>query len=175
MLKRYEGYMAPRVAHFFRDVGLGTQSCPEFVPESFSSYCQDDDDYWSAGFLLRVAVRMHHLWPTYGVRDGKRTIQGEQPAVCFARFSLADLIAVRDGFTTQNGAVTQYAITFPMDVALEGGIQSVIRWTGGQAKLQDGTLIDGLAREDADNQYRYVDEDPNAPYQPSACSERRWR
>lgn len=175
MLKKYDGCMAPRVAHFFRDVELGTQSCPEFVPESFSSYCQDDDDYWSAAFLLRVAMRMHHLSPTYGVRDGKRTIEGEQPAVCFSGFSLVDLIAVRDGFTAQNGAVTQYAITFPMDVALGEGIQPVIRWTGEQARMQDGTLIDGLAREDADNQYRYIDDDLNTQYQPSVCSEWRWR
>jgi len=88
----------PRVAHFFRDVDLRSKSCPEFIPEDFHSYCQPDGYEWSAGFLLRVAVRMHHLWPTYGIRDGNRTIQDEHPAVCFANFSLTDLMAVRDGF-----------------------------------------------------------------------------
>lgn len=63
---------------------------------------------------------MHHLWPTYGVREGMRTIQGEHPAVCFTGFNLADLIAARDGFTPQNAAATQYAITFPITAALKG-------------------------------------------------------
>ncbi|WP_189672964.1 DUF4427 domain-containing protein [Pseudomonas taiwanensis] len=175
MVKEVNSGIERRVAHFFRDVDLRGQSCPEFVPESFPTYCQPDDDDWSAGLLLRVAMRMHHLWPTYGIRDGNRTIQGEHPAVCFANFSLADLIAVRDGLTVQNGVVTQYAITFPQKAAEEGGLQPVIQWVGEQAYLQDGTPIDGVMREDADNQYRYIADDPNSSYQPSAYLEWRWR
>lgn len=175
MVKEVNSAIVPRVAHFFRDVDLRSRSCPEFIPESFPSYCQPDDDDWSAGLLLRVALRMHYLWPTYGIRDGNRTIQGDHPAVCFARFSLADLIAVRDGVAAQNGVVTQYAITFPQKTAEEGGLQPVIQWVGDLASLQDGTPIDGVMREDADNQYRYIADGPYASDKPSECSEWRWR
>ena len=175
MVKGFDSYSVPRVAHFFRDVDLRSQSCPEFTPEDFQSYCQADDYEWSAGFLLRVAVRMHHLWPTYGIRDSNRTIQGEHPAVCFANFNLADLIAVRDGFIAQNGVVTQYAITFPKKTAEKGGIQPVIQWVGGRAYLQDGTSINGVIQEDVDNQYRYIADALNSSCQPSAYLEWRWR
>lgn len=79
MVKTVNDCIVPRVAHFFRNVDLRSQSCPAFIPESFPSYCQPDDHDWSAGFLLRVAVRMHYLWPTYGIHDGNRTIQTAAP------------------------------------------------------------------------------------------------
>ena len=174
-MKKKDGRSVPRMAHYFRAVNLLDTSRPEFIPESFPSYCQFDDEEWSGRILLRIAVRMHHLWPTYGVRGGMRTIQGEHPAVCFTGFNLADLIAVRDGFTPQNDAVTQYAITFPLTAALKGGIQPVVQWSNGLASLLDGALVDGLTPDDADNQYRYVSDQATAPSQPTAHREWRWR
>lgn len=171
--KKNDTFTVPRIAHYFRAVDLVGTSCPEFVPESFPSYC--DDEEWSGELLLRLAVRMHHLWPTYGVRDGIRTIQGEHPAVCFTAFSVSDLIAVRDGFTTQNGAVTQYAITFPLSTALKGGIQPVVQWSNGQASLLDGSSLEGMMRDDVDNQYRYINDQGTAASQPTMHPEWRWR
>lgn len=129
---------------------------------SFASNSQSDDDAWSASFLLRTAVRMGHIWATYGVREGKRTILGDQPAVCFGNFTLADLIAVRNGFSAQSGAVTQYAITVPLAVAAKGGIKPVIKWTDGRPSLHDGTLLEGMVHEDPDNQYRFICENSTA-------------
>ncbi|WP_232248864.1 DUF4427 domain-containing protein [Pseudomonas putida] len=174
-MKKKDGCSVPRMAHYFRATNILGASCPEFIPESFPSYCQFDDDEWSGGILLRIALRMHHLWPTYGVREGMRTIQGEHPAVCFTGFNLADLIAVRDGFTPQNAAATQYAITFPITAALKGGIQPVVQWSNGQASLLDGSSVDGLTPDDADNQYRYVSDQPTASSQPTTHPEWRWR
>ncbi|SDI95278.1 DUF4427 domain-containing protein [Pseudomonas abietaniphila] len=114
---------APRLVHYFRDVDLRGNSRPGYVPEGFPLHCRPDDDQWSAGFLLRVAVRFQHLWATYGVRDGKKTIQGPQPAVCFSAFNLGDLIAVRDGFLPLDEAATQFALTLSIEVAEKGSIQ----------------------------------------------------
>jgi len=175
MDKDFNDRATPRIVHYFRDVDLFGSACPEFVPESFPSYCQPDDEAWSAGLLLRIALRMKHLWPTYGIRDGRRTIQGEHPAVCFANFNLADLIAVRDGFRPQDGVVTRYAITFPLKIALEGGIQPVIQWSSGKASLLDGSSLEGMAEHDADNQYRYVSDDPGTSWPPTGYPEWRWR
>ncbi|MFJ4051215.1 DUF4427 domain-containing protein [Pseudomonas hunanensis] len=88
---------------------------------------------------------------------------------------MSDLIAVRDGFTTQNGAVTQYAITFPLSTALKGGIQPVVQWSNGQASLLDGSSLEGMMRDDVDNQYRYINDQGTAASQPTMHPEWRWR
>jgi hypothetical protein len=123
MPKKIDPRTAPRIAHYFRDVDLRGKSRPEYEPEAFPFHCRPDDDEWSAAFLIRVAVRFQHLWATYGVREGERTIQGPQPAVCFSSFSLADLIAVRDGFLPLDKAASQFAITIPVKLAEKGGIE----------------------------------------------------
>lgn len=104
MSKKLDLRMAPRIAHYFRDVNLTSNSRPELIPAQFPMNCESGDDQWSAGFLLRIAVRFQHLCATYGNRNGKRTIKGQQPAVCFSPFNLADLIAVRNGLPPQNEA-----------------------------------------------------------------------
>lgn len=167
--------LLPRVAHFFRDVNLIGSSRPEFIPEAFPSYCQPDDDDWTAGLLLRLAMRMHHLWPTFGVRDGNRTILGPHPAVCFANFSLTELVAVFGGADGTNSVVTKYAITFLQSAAKAGDVLPVIQWAEGQAYLQDGTPIKGLIRKNGRIQYRYIAEESSGPIQPKPCTEWRWR
>ncbi|PSS59318.1 hypothetical protein C6382_02210 [Pseudomonas sp. BBP2017] len=111
------------MAHFFRDVDLKGRSCPEFIPEAFPPNCLNDDDQWSAGFLLRYALRFHHVWATYGVQEGKRTILGPKAAVSFTDFKPAELIDLREGARPQDGVVTQYALTFPLRTAMKCGIQ----------------------------------------------------
>lgn len=134
MSKKLDLRMAPRIAHYFRDVDLTSNSRPELIPAQFPMNCESGDDQWSAGFLLRIAVRFQHLWATYGNRNGERTIEGQQPAVCFSPFNLADLIAVRNGLPPQNEAVTWFALTFPIAVAEKGGILPFI----GEAAGRDG-------------------------------------
>lgn len=123
MSKKIDLMFCSRLAHFFRDVDLTGRSCPEFIPESFPPNCLNDDDRWSAGFLLRYALRFHHLWATYGVCEGKRTILGPKAAVSFTDFKPAELIDLREGARPQDGVVTQYALTFPWKSATKGGIQ----------------------------------------------------
>ncbi|VVQ25969.1 hypothetical protein PS928_06290 [Pseudomonas fluorescens] len=72
-------------------------------------------------------MRSHHIWATFGIRSGRETINGTQPAVCFSGFNVADLIAVRDGLPVADEHVTQYAITFPMRSAQMAGAEQVIR------------------------------------------------
>ncbi|RDL16214.1 DUF4427 domain-containing protein [Pseudomonas jessenii] len=174
MPKKIDLRTVPRVAHYFRDVDLAGKSHPEFVPEAFPSNCWNDDEQWPAGFLLRVAVRFHHLWATFGIRNGERTIHGSKPAVCFSNFSLADLIAVRDGFRPQNEAATQYALTFPVKIAEKGGIQPIAHWFDGRAYLQVGTPLELKGHENVQHHFRFVDAGYNLSNQSSGCSEWRW-
>lgn len=175
MSKKLDLRTAPRIAHYFRDVDLVGKSRPEFIPEGFPLNCQNDDDKWSATYLLRIAVRFRHIWATYGTRDGARTIQGPQPVVCFSNFSLVDLITVRDGFRPQNEAVTQYALTFPVKAAERGGIQPLAHWSHGGAYLQDGTPLELNGHEEPQNQFRFVDAEYNLSNQLRGCSEWRWQ
>ncbi|WP_226505031.1 DUF4427 domain-containing protein [Pseudomonas sp. MWU16-30317] len=131
----------PRIAHYFRDVDLTSTSRPELIPADFPINCDSGDDQWSATFLLRIAVRLHHLWATYGKRNGERTIMGAQPAVCFSPFVLADLIAVRDGIPPENEAATWYALTFPTEVAQKGGILLLIEGADEHSGLADGAKL----------------------------------
>jgi hypothetical protein len=116
-----------RVAHFFRTVDLLSESSPGFIPEGFWSGCCVDEPYWPALVLLREAVRSHHIWATFGIREGRETINGTQPAVCFSGFNVADLIAVRDGLSPADEHATQYAITFPIRSADQMGAEQAVR------------------------------------------------
>ena len=116
-----------RVAHYFRNVDLSSDSSPDFIPEGFWSGCCVEAPYWPARVLLREAIRSHHIWATFGIRSGRETINGTQPAVCFSGFNVADLIAVRDGLSAADEHATQYAITFPTRSAELAGAEQVVR------------------------------------------------
>lgn len=138
MLKTSKVTHSPRIAHYFRDVDLAGASCPEFIPEAFPVNCDHPDNQWPGELLLRMAIRSQHVWPTFGMREGKRTIEGDQPAVCFTDFNLADLIAVRNGLSVKDPAVRQYALTFPAKVARRGGISPVQDMTSVKASHSEG-------------------------------------
>jgi hypothetical protein len=145
-----------RVAHYFRDVDLTSDSCPAFAPESFSLSCWAEDR-WPGRFLLRVAIRFHHIWATFGVRNGHATILGARPAVCFSGFSVDDLIAVRDGMASANSAVTQYAVTFPASSAERAGAMQVVQGGDLRAILQASHPLEPVTQDEVWlNQYRYV-------------------
>lgn len=144
-----------RIAHYFREVEFYSDSSPSFMPEYFSTNCYVSDAFWPANFLLRIGVRFHHLWPTFGIRNGIETIQGTQPAVCFAGLSVADLIAVRDGLPAKNEHVTQYAITFPASSVLNGGVAQVIQTGDLRAVLEEESGSKVVTSEDMlRNQFR---------------------
>lgn len=157
MAHRTDVEQSNRVVHYFRDVDLTSGSKPDFIPESFSHNCWAEDR-WPGRFLLRVAIRFHHIWATFGVRNGHATIQGSQPAVCFSGFSVADLIAVRDGMAAATSAVTQYAVTFPASSAERAGARQVVKGGNLRAILQANHPSEPVSQDELwQNEYRYVD------------------
>jgi hypothetical protein len=160
-----------RVAHYFRTVDLLSESSPGFIPEGYWSGCCVDEPYWPARVLLREAVRSHHIWATFGIREGRETINGTQPAVCFSGFNVADLIAVRDGLSPADEHATQYAITFPIRSAEQMGAEQAVR--GGDLRTflmkESGSRFVTEA-EVVRKMFRYIDvqldffsEQPSAP------------
>lgn len=157
MAQRTDVEQSNRVVHYFRDVDLTSGSRPDFIPESFALNCWAED-CWPGGFLLRVAIRFHHIWATFGVRNGHATIQGRHPAVCFSGFSVSDLVVVRDGLAAASGAVTQYAITFPTRSAEQAGATKVVQGENLRAMLQASHPSEPVTQEEIwRNQYRYLD------------------
>lgn len=171
MPKKLDLMYCSRLAHFFRDVDLTGKSCPEFIPEAFPPNCLVDEDHWSAGFLLRYAVRFHHLWATYGVQAGERTILGSPPAVCFTDFNPAELIALREGLRPQGGVVTQYALTFPLRAAMKGGIQRFDQW---EKEYTENGLSDAFFAHMMEVQEKLKAAAFNSPRYVSTCSDWRW-
>lgn len=144
-----------RIAHYFRNVDLYSNSCPRFIPEMFSPNCWAEVN-WPARFLLRVAIRFHHIWATFGIRNGQKTIYGAQPAVCFSSFNVADLIAVRARVEGVDKAVTQYAITFPACSAERAGAERVVQGGDLREFLQKSNPSVAVTREDVlRNEFRY--------------------
>ena len=157
MAHRTDVEQSNRVVHYFRDVDLTSGSRPDFIPESFAPNCWAED-CWPGRFLLRVAIRFHHIWATFGVRNGHATIRGSQPAVCFSGFSVSDLIAVRDGIPGVNSAVTQYAVTFPALSAERAGATQIVQGGNLRAMLQASHPLEPVTQDEVRrNQYRYTD------------------
>lgn len=164
-----------RVAHYFRNVDLSSDSRPNFTLESFASSCYVEEPYWPSRFLLRVAIRSHHIWATFGIRRGRETINGTQPEVCFSGFNVADLIGVRDGLSVADEHVTQYAITFPMRSAQIAGAEQVIRGGDLRAFLQkeSGSRVvttDEVVRKT----FRHIDDQLDLSRTQPAQPEWRW-
>ncbi|RMW09891.1 hypothetical protein ALP03_00044 [Pseudomonas amygdali pv. tabaci] len=164
MRKRSALQMAPRMAHFFRDIDLTGKSCPELVPDSFPLSCRNDDEQCTGGILLRLAVRHDHLWATYGIRDGQRTIRSTQPAVCFSRLDLGELIALRDGLCTESAGASLFALTLPISSALRGGISLVTGEAGLPEDQGGGNISDPQGRKSANDE----------PFQRGDRAEWRW-
>lgn len=164
----------PRIAHYFRDVDLSSNSRPQFIPESFSANCWAEDG-WPARFILRVAIRFHHIWATFGIRNERATIHGKQPAVCFSRFNVVDLIAARDKVAGIDEAVTQYAITFPLSTAERAGAAQVLQGGSLRALLQKGRPLEAVTQQEVwQNQFRHVDGQLDIFGDQAPSSEWRW-
>ena len=74
--------------HFFRDVDLESGSYihfPEYL--GFNNICEDLK--CSALFLMRCTLRNHKLVASWSYRNGKRSIYGYDPAICFTDMPLA--------------------------------------------------------------------------------------
>lgn len=123
MLDKLGSQNYSRVAHYFRDVDSSRKSCPKYMPESFAPSCYVEEPFWPSRFLLRVALRFHHIWATPGSEGGDA--KDAQPGVSFSAFNVADLVALTNGSEPADEHATQYAITFTLRAAESAGMARV--------------------------------------------------
>lgn len=172
---KLSGEGGDRVIHFFRDVDGFSESCPQFMLDDFAPGCYVEEPYWPARFLLRLAVRFHHLWATFGIRQGGATVRGSQPAVCFSAFNLGDLVAIQAGSAASNQSVTKYAITFSARSAESGGAKPVIRSKDLRSALHKECGSSSVRDIDIiGNQFRHVPNEHDSMSDQVAEAEWRW-
>ena len=84
--KRFD--LSDWLIHFFRHVDLdGASSVP--MPEHMGFENLYESSKLSPFFLLRCALRQGKLWATWSLRNGNRTIYGNDPAACFTEMPIA--------------------------------------------------------------------------------------
>lgn len=153
---RYD--LSDRLIHFFRGVRLDDESAPLF-PENLGYASIHEDAKLTPQFLLRHAIRMGRLYATWSIRNGRRTVYGNRPAICFTEMPIPAFIEAGRLRQAQGQAMSPYGIVFPKATGFAVGARPVIYGlsgsaysTGGQGtpRLLDRTVLP------LDEQYRYV-------------------
>lgn len=180
MIKNTTRYdLSDYLIHFFRNVKIDGASAP-IVPESMGFSNINEDVNWSAIFMLRCAIRHRHLWATWSYRNGRRTIYGPAPAVCFTEMPLAAFLEAGKARENRGEAMSPYALVFPKAGLFDLGANPVIygldersarlpMGTHGEARIIDEALLP--KRE----QYRYVAFNPSKNGTLDWSHEREWR
>ncbi|ADC63719.1 DUF4427 domain-containing protein [Allochromatium vinosum] len=165
--------------HFFRNVAIDGPSAP-IVPECMGFANIREDVNWSAIFMLRSAIRHCHLWATWSYRNGRRTIYGASPAVCFTEMPLAAFLEAGNAREKRGEAMSTYALIFPKAGLFELGANPVIYGLDDKStRLSNGA--DGEARIIEEKllplreQYRYVAFNPSMNGTLDWSHEREWR
>jgi hypothetical protein len=117
--------LSDRLIHFFRALDL--DHGPGFTtPETWRPGDLAEDTKFSPFFLLRNAVRCERLWATWSVRNGRRTIYGPDPAVCFTDMPLAAFIEAGETRSARGEAMSTYGLLLPKTAMHGLGARSVI-------------------------------------------------
>jgi hypothetical protein len=117
--------LSDRLIHFFRALDLDYG--PGFTtPETWGPGDLAEDTKFSPFFLLRNAVRCERLWATWSVRNGRRTIYGPDPAVCFTDMPLAAFIEAGETRSARGEAMSAYGLLLPKTAIHGLGARSVI-------------------------------------------------
>lgn len=165
--------------HFFRKIKIDSESAP-IVPEVMGFSNINEDVNWSAIFMLRCAIRHSLLWATWSYRNGRRTIYGPSPAVCFTEMPLAAFLEAGEARESRGEAMSPYALVFPKSGLYTLGANPVIyglddrgtrlpKANNGGPRILDGNVLP--ERE----QYRYVAFNPSANGTLDWSHEREWR
>jgi hypothetical protein len=171
--KRFD--LSDRLIHFFRKVTLGNGD--NFtVPETWGPGDIVEDPDISPMFLLRNSVRIGRIWATWSMRNGRRTVYGPHPAVCFTEMPLGAFVEAGIKRERLGQAMSPYGLVFPKAALFNRGARPVIYGLSSTPSIPRGT--DGGERVipskslPLDEQYRYV---AYAPGKIDWTHEREWR
>ena len=176
--KRFD--LSDYLIHFFRDVDLESDSYIHFPEHSgFFNICEDLK--CSALFLMRCALRNNKLVASWSYRNGKRSIYGYDPAICFTDMPLAAFLQTSKERKARGEKIGEYALMLPKNDMFVAGARPVIyaldqnndfkylKSSKHDEKIIDPNVLPLL------EQYRYVTYDPTRPTPIDWTHEREWR
>lgn len=175
--ERYD--LSDWLIHFFRDVDMASPNSialPEFM--GWTNAWEDDGKPIPAFYFLRCSIRQLRLWATWAFRNGRATIYGENPAVCFTDMPVAafwEAAALREG---RGENISPYGIMIRKSQMAKLGARPVIYGLSQKYHVDDGShgrrLIDPQYLPLAE-QYRFVAYGVTETHALDWTHEREWR
>src|SRR5688572_14341225 len=104
--------LSPFLIHFFRRLDFAKADA-NFTPENWGPGEIVEDAAVTAFFLLRNAIRLQRLWATWSMRNGRRTVYGPHPAVCFTDMPIAAFIEAGEKRAAKGEAMSPIALVLP--------------------------------------------------------------
>lgn len=125
MLNNIRFDLSDYLIHFFRDVD---QSTPDGIlfPEHARFNNVAESSVLDSLFLMRCALRHNKLFATWSFRNGRPTIYGRSPAVCFTDMPLAAFVQSSNERLARGENVGRYAFMIPKAAMFSLGARPVI-------------------------------------------------
>jgi hypothetical protein len=175
--ERYD--LSGRLIHFFRVLDVMDDSCP-CIPENLGFNNIYDTEKISPFFLLRCAIRNTKLWATWSYRNGKRSIYGPFPAICFTEMPIAAFLETAVQRSRNGEKISTYSLLFnKKDIYSLGGRPVIYALSNNDVIYPDGNAggprIFDNSFLNIREQYRYVTYNPISPSPVDWTHEREWR
>lgn len=125
MLNNIRFDLSDYLIHFFRDVD---QTTPDGIlfPEHARFNNVAESSVLDSLFLMRCALRHNKLFATWSFRNGRPTIYGKSPAVCFTDMPLAAFVQSSGERLARGENVGRYAFMIPKAAMFSLGARPVI-------------------------------------------------
>lgn len=146
--------------HFFRDIDLSSNSSI-IMPEHMGWQNISEGEFLPAFFMLRAVLRNGRLWATWSERNGKSTIYGLNPAICFTEMPIAAFLEAGLKRQRAGQAMSPFALVFPKEALFRLGARPVISGLSIGSSSYPTTVSEGyrtLPEKSLpiNEQYRYV-------------------
>jgi hypothetical protein len=158
MLNNIRFDLSDYLIHFFRDVDQASSEGILF-PEHARFNNIAESDVLDSLFLMRCALRHQKIFATWSYRNGRPTIYGRSPAVCFTDMPLAAFVQSSNERLKRGEKVGRYAFMIPKAAMFGLGARPVIYGLSQDASERQDTAPFRIIETDRlplAEQYRYV-------------------
>ncbi|MCO8161096.1 DUF4427 domain-containing protein [Pseudomonas sp. 21LCFQ010] len=177
MLNNIRFDLSDYLIHFFRDVD---QSSSEGIlfPEHARFNNIAESDVLDSLFLMRCALRHQKIFATWSYRNGRPTIYGTSPAICFTDMPLAAFVHSSNERLSRGENVGRYAFMIPKPAMFGLGARPAIYGLSQDVQERRNTLPFRIIETDQlslEEQYRYVAYSLGSGRTIDWTHEREWR
>ncbi|QDG49516.1 DUF4427 domain-containing protein [Persicimonas caeni] len=169
--------LSQRLVHFVRSVDLRSDGATT-LPEEWSFGNLVEDWVLSPFFLLRHILRSQEVLPTWSIRNGRRTVYGPRPAVCFSEMPLAAFLIAGEDRSARGEHMSTFGVMFKKEDLFALGARPVIYGLTDEQRARkrtDGARVFPESALPLREQYRYVAYNPTRDRPLDWTHEREWR